>query len=70
MIAHHYCDLITGFGAGSLALPRRMSWFTRVLSTLPIVAWFGPGASVNDSAQHLALQTPAFHLAKKRFWST
>jgi hypothetical protein len=68
MIAHLYHDLYQEFWAGSVALTRSLSWLTRVLSTLPIPPWLGPGAS--DRAQHLALQAPTSHQAQKRFWST
>jgi hypothetical protein len=68
MTAHLYHDLYQGVWAGSVALPLSLSWLTRVLSTLPIPPWLGPGA--NDRAQHLALQAPTSHQAKKQFWST
>jgi hypothetical protein len=54
---------IRGVLAGSVALPRSLSWLTWVLSTLPIPPWLGPGAS--DREQHLALQAPTSHQAKK-----
>jgi hypothetical protein len=47
-----------------VALPRSLSWLTRVLSTLPVPSWLGPGASASDRAQHLALQAPTSHKAK------
>jgi hypothetical protein len=51
-------------------LPRSLSWLAGVLSTLPNPSWLDPGASASERAQHLSLQTPTSHQAKKRFWST
>jgi hypothetical protein len=70
MIAYLYHDLYQGVCAGSVALPRSLSWLTRVLSTLPFPPWLGPGASDSERAQLRALQAPTSHQAKKRFWST
>jgi hypothetical protein len=53
-----------------VALPRSLSWLTRVLSTLPIPPWLGPGATASDRAHRLTLQTPTLHQARKQFWST
>jgi hypothetical protein len=61
-------NCIRGFWSGSGALPRSSSWLAGVLSTLPNPSRLDPGAS--DRAQHLTLQTPASHQAKKRSWST
>jgi hypothetical protein len=58
---------IRGAWSGSGALPRSLSWFAGVLSTLPNPSWLDPGAS--DRVQHLALQTRTSHHMKKRFWS-
>jgi hypothetical protein len=65
MIVNLYHDFYQGIWAGSVALPRSLSWLTLVLSTLPIPPWLGPGAS--DRAQHLALQAPTSRQAKKMF---
>jgi hypothetical protein len=64
----HLMICTRGLWAGSVALPRSLSWLTGVLSTLPITPWLGPGAS--DRAQHLALQVPTSHQAKQWSWST
>jgi hypothetical protein len=70
MISHLYMKCIRGVWSGSGALPRSLSWLAGVLSTLPNPSWLDPGASASDRAQHLALQTPTSHQAKKRFWRT
>jgi hypothetical protein len=61
-------NCIRGVWSGSGALPRSLSWGAGELSTPPNPSWVDPGAS--DRAQHLALQMPTSHQAKKRFWST
>jgi hypothetical protein len=55
-------------------------WFWGFASELELARWgavhpvkslmLDPGASASDRAQHLVLQTPTSHQAKKRFWST
>jgi hypothetical protein len=58
---------IRGVWSGSGALDRSLSWLARVLSTLPSPTWLDPGAGASNRAQHLALQTPTSHQAKKQF---
>jgi hypothetical protein len=70
MIAHFYHDLYQGV----------LGWFCGLASELELAhvgavhpadsPWLVPGASASDRAQHLALQAPTSHQAKKRFWST
>jgi hypothetical protein len=68
MISHLRYELHQGVCSSSGALPQSLRGLAGVLSTLPNPSWHDPGAS--DRAQHLALQTPTSHQAKKRFRST
>jgi hypothetical protein len=70
MILQLYYEFHQGGLVWFWGLPRSLSWLAGVLSTLPNPSGLDPGASASDRAQHLALQMPTSHQAKKRFWST